>query len=52
MWQPGELDRPLVPVVSSVELCVGKLLALLDRATPRDAWDVARPPELVADVLG
>lgn len=51
MWQPGELDRPTVRVVSSVELCIGKLLALLDRATPRDAWDVARLPEWAGDVL-
>jgi predicted nucleotidyltransferase component of viral defense system len=49
MWQPGELDRPIVPVVSTTELCIGKLLALLDRATPRDAWDVARLPELAGD---
>jgi predicted nucleotidyltransferase component of viral defense system len=51
MWQPGELDRPRVQVVSAVELCVGKLLALLDRASPRDAWDVARLPELVEEAL-
>ena len=37
MWQPGELDRPRVRIVSLLELCVGKLLALLDRAAPRDA---------------
>lgn len=41
LWQPGELDRPRVAVVSVSELLVGKILALLDRGSPRDAWDVA-----------
>jgi hypothetical protein len=44
LWQPGELDRPSVRVVSERELFVGKLLALLDRGSPRDAWDVAPLP--------
>jgi predicted nucleotidyltransferase component of viral defense system len=51
LWQPGELDRPRIRVVSVLELCVGKLLALLDRAAPRDAWDVARLPVIAAEVL-
>jgi predicted nucleotidyltransferase component of viral defense system len=50
MWQPDELDRPRVRVISAAEMWIGKLLALLDRATPRDAWDVARLPELAGDV--
>ena len=49
MWQPDDLDRPTVRVVSTMEIWIGKLLALLDRATPRDAWDVARLPELAGD---
>lgn len=36
MWQPGDLERPRLRVVSLDELCAGKLLALLDRAAPRD----------------
>lgn len=35
LWQPGELGRPLVSVVSDEELWVGKLLAFLDRPTRR-----------------
>lgn len=44
MWQPGELDQPQVRVVGLGELITGKLLALLDRGAPRDAWDVGRLP--------
>ncbi len=51
LWQPGGLDRVPVKVVSLTELCIGKLLALLDRAAPRDAWDVARLPGLAGDLL-
>lgn len=51
LWQPGELDRPRIETVSLLELCVGKLLAMLDRALPRDAWDVARFPVIAADTL-
>jgi predicted nucleotidyltransferase component of viral defense system len=51
LWQPGELDRPRVVVVSVPELLVGKLLALLDRGSPRDAWDVASLPEAVAEAV-
>lgn len=41
VWQPGELDRPTVRVVSLMEILVGKMLAFLDRAAARDAWDLA-----------
>lgn len=51
LWQPGELDRPSLTVVSDEELVSGKLLALLDRCAARDAWDVANLPEEIADVL-
>lgn len=44
LWQPGELDRPSIRVVSLEEILIGKLLALLDRGAVRDAWDVAYPP--------
>ena len=47
LWQPGELDRPTIRTVSSEELCVGKMLALLDRMAARDVWDVGElSPEL------
>lgn len=44
LWQPGDLDRPEVRVVSVIELVVGKLLAFLDRAAARDVWDAAHLP--------
>lgn len=44
LWQPGDLDRPEVRVVSVTELVVGKLLAFIDRAAARDAWDAAYLP--------
>ena len=52
LWQPGELDRPSVRVVDGRELLVGKLLALLDRGSPRDAWDVAGLPAPIRELLG
>ena len=52
LWQPGELDRPSVRVVGGRELLVGKLLALLDRGSPRDAWDVAGLPAPIRELLG
>jgi hypothetical protein len=52
LWQPGGLDRPSVRVVSARELLVGKLLALLDRGSPRDAWDVAALPAPLRELLG
>ncbi len=51
VWQPGDLDRPRVQMVSPLELCVGKTLAFLDRTAARDAWDVARFPKSVPDIL-
>lgn len=51
MWQPGELDRPGVRVVSLEEVLIGKLLAYLDRSAARDAWDLANLPEQAKDVL-
>jgi predicted nucleotidyltransferase component of viral defense system len=52
LWQPGGLDTPVVRVVSVTELAVGKLLALLDRCAPRDAWDVGAFPPDPARVVG
>ncbi len=51
LWQPGDLDRPEVAVVGRAELLIGKLLALLDRAAARDAWDVGHLPAPVRQVL-
>jgi hypothetical protein len=49
LWQPGELDQPAVTTVAPSELLAGKLLALLDRGSPRDAWDVAHLPATLAE---
>lgn len=47
MWMPGSATTsPEFRVQSFDELAAGKLIALLDRAAPRDAWDVARLPDL------
>lgn len=51
LWLPGGLDQPVVRIVSMTELIVGKVLALLDRAAPRDAWDIARCSASCADEL-
>ena len=51
MWQPGELDRPIVRTVSSEELLVGKLLAYLDRSAARDVWDLAYLPDQIQKIL-
>jgi predicted nucleotidyltransferase component of viral defense system len=51
LWQPGDLDRPTVTVVSLDELLIGKCLALLDRAAPRDAWDVVNLTTDVRETL-
>lgn len=51
LWQPGDLDRPSARVVSLVELCAGKILALLDRSAPRDVWDVGRFPDAAGTVV-
>jgi predicted nucleotidyltransferase component of viral defense system len=44
MWQPGELERPVVRILSFQEILVGKLLAYLDRSAARDAWDLVYLP--------
>lgn len=47
MWTPrSSTTGSEFRVQSFEELAAGKLIALLDRAAPRDAWDVARLPEL------
>ena len=51
MWQPGELEQPLVRVVGLGELVAGKMLGLLDRAAARDAWDVGRLPVVAGNEL-
>jgi hypothetical protein len=51
LWQPGGLDQPSVHAVGLKELLVGKLLALLNRGSPRDAWDVANLPPAVCGTL-
>ena len=48
LWQPGELDRPVVRMIGKEELVVGKILALLDRGAARDVWDTAHLPELAS----
>ena len=48
LWQPPDLERPALSVVSPEELASGKLVAFLDRVTPRDAYDVSRLPGLEA----
>lgn len=47
MWLPGT-QGPVITfsTVSFDELAAGKLIALLDRAAPRDAWDALRLAEL------
>ena len=37
MWQPGELERPVVRTVSLQEILVGKLRAYLNRSAAHDA---------------
>lgn len=47
MWLPGTGGAGIVfSTVSFDELAAGKLIALLDRAAPRDAWDASRLAEL------
>lgn len=52
LWQPGGLDMPTVPSVCHSETLVGKLLALLERGAPRDAWDVSNLPPPLSRLLG
>lgn len=51
VWQPAELDQPAVMVVGLMELLIGKMLAFLDRAAARDAWDLANLSRPVAQAL-
>jgi len=46
LWQPGDADQPDVMVVGMAELITGKLCAALDRAAPRDLYDVPRLPSI------
>jgi len=41
MWRPDG-EGPLATLLSWSEIAAGKLVAFLDRAAPRDAWDVPR----------
>ena len=50
MWQPADLERPARLVSGLEELAAGKLCALMDRALPRDLFDVSRLPELMGSV--
>jgi predicted nucleotidyltransferase component of viral defense system len=52
LWQPGELDRPEVRMISLQEIVIGKMLAMLDRGAARDVWDLANLPEPANDVRG
>jgi predicted nucleotidyltransferase component of viral defense system len=52
LWQPGDAERPMVRMVGVVELACGKLLASLDRAAPRDLYDVSRLPSVVGNSWG
>lgn len=45
IWRP-DAEGPTTTVLSWPELAAGKLVAFLDRAAPRDAWDVSRLPLL------
>ncbi len=45
-WQPGDLERPTVACVGTIELVGGKVCALLDRSAPRDLFDVTRLPDI------
>jgi hypothetical protein len=51
LWQPDDLARPKARVIPTQELVAGKLCALLDRAAPRDLFDVARLPVRLPDLL-
>ena len=51
LWQPGSMNQPMINVVGESELVLGKLNALIERAAPRDAWDVIHFPESSAAML-
>ena len=52
LWQPGDAERPTVKVVGIADLVSGKLLASLDRAVPRDLYDVPRLPSIAGESWG
>ena len=52
LWQPGELDRPEVLMVSLEEILIGKLLAFFDRCAPRDLWDFGNLTETALPIVG
>lgn len=45
MWQPGNLGQPEVQLCGLPEIAAGKICALLDRAKPRDLFDMVRLPQ-------
>ena len=45
------LTRPIVNVVSLPELVLGKLNAFIERAAPRDAWDIVHLSEPSTAIL-
>jgi hypothetical protein len=45
IWRP-DAEGPVTTVLSWQEMAAGKLVAFLDRAAPRDAWDVSRLPAM------
>jgi len=47
LWQPREVERPVVQMVPTEELIVGKLRALIDRVAARDVFDAGFLPELL-----
>ena len=51
MWQPGELERPRVCVISLLEILLGKVLAFLDRSAAKDLWDLANLPTQARELL-
>jgi predicted nucleotidyltransferase component of viral defense system len=51
LWQPGGINQPKVNVVGQSELVLGKLNAFIERAAPRDAWDIIHLSEPSAAML-
>ncbi len=49
VWRGGDEPGPEVALLSWPEIAAGKLVALLDRAATRDAWDVTRLQTLSSD---
>lgn len=50
VWSPLTEERLVIRTVSTAELVAGKTLAALDRAAPRDLYDVAKLPERLPGV--